>query len=866
MPSTEENHQEVCAPSSRNAGRILAGPPRAEDSLEFKTKQLELSVSLMRATLEATSDGILVTDTHGQVSDLNSKFSQMWRLSPAASAIKSHQQLMELIAPQLSRPAQFLEALQEIAMAAPAQTVHVLECIDGRVLERHSNLQRLRDEPVGRVWSFRDITARWQAERTGEVRERLASMVESSDDAILSKTLEGIITTWNKGAERMFGYTADEIVGKSIYTLIPLDRASEEETIIARLKRGERLEHYETIRRRKDGSLIDVSLMVSPMRDSAGKIIGASKIARDVTAQKQAEAALREEYAIVEDLNTVARTLASELDPAKIVQTITDAGTRITRAAFGAFFYNKTDDSGASYMLYTLSGASREAFDKFPMPRATEIFGPTFRGEGVVRLADVTQDPRFGRNLPYHGLPPGHLPVVSYLAVPVIARSGEVLGGLFFGHPSPGVFKERDERIVVALAAQAAAAMDMAKLYLAEQRARNAAEEASRTKDDFLAALSHELRTPLTPVLAILSNLAEDPSVPPALGSELETVRRNVELETRLIDDLLDMTRVTRGKLELHRERVAVADLIEDAVNTCFADLEAKHLVLVRDLEHPRQRIHVDSARITQVLWNLLKNSIKFTPPGGTVTIRLRVRPQNAGVSPAAPPTAEDRGQVSIAVEDTGIGIAPDQLNRVFDAFEQGGRKITRQFGGLGLGLTISKAIADAHQGDLTAASAGPSHGSTFTLSLPCRPGEEDAPSAAAIPPASATPPAKMERGRILLVEDHADTATVIVRLLARNGYDLVHASTVAAALAMAETEMKGRGLDLVISDVGLPDGSGQKLMKTLASKYGLRGIALSGFGMDADLEQSLAAGFSHHLTKPININSLRATIAEMLQ
>ena len=224
------------------------------------------------------------------------------------------------------------------------------------------------------------------------------------------------------------------------------------------------------------------------------------------------------------------------------------------------------------------------------------------------------------------GFRKGCLTVASYLAVPVLSRSGEVMGGLFFGHEKPGTFTARDEKIILGVAAQAAAAMDVARSYEAEQQARAAAERANKAKDLFLAALSHELRTPLTPVLAILSSLRENAALPEALAEDLETVRRNIELEARLIDDLLDLTRITRGKLELRCERVRLHRMIEDAINACQPDLAAKHLTLVHDFAAEKTNILADSARITQILWNLLKNAVKFTPEGGTITIRSRTK------------------------------------------------------------------------------------------------------------------------------------------------------------------------------------------------------------------------------------------------
>lgn len=684
---------------------------------------------------------------------------------------------------------------------------------------------------------------------------RLAALVEDSDDAILSKTLKGVITTWNRGATRIFGYTAEEAIGQPVTMLLPADRQDEEVAILDKLQRGERIDHFETKRRRKDGTIIDISLTVSPIKDATGKVIGASKIARDITETKRARNELREIAIVTESLNEVAKALATELDLAKVVQIITDAGTRIARAQFGAFFYNVRDQQGESYMLYSLSGVPKEAFSKFPMPRATEIFGPTFRGEGPVRLGDVRKDPRFGHNAPYHGMPQGHLPVVSYLAVPVVSRSGTVLGGLFFGHQLPDQFTARDETIIVGVAAQAAAAMDNARLYQAEQLARADAERANRAKDHFLATLSHELRTPLTPVLALISDLAVDPAMPTRCAEALETVRRNVELEARLIDDLLDLTRITQGKLELHREPLTIDVLIESALATCAHEIEAKKLSVHRKLSTAGHSFTGDGARLTQILWNLLKNAIKFTPQGGSVSIASWVE---AGQSE----------KFLVEVADTGIGMERDMVDSLFKAFEQGGREITQQYGGLGLGLAISKAIAEAHGGTILARSEGRGKGSVFTLVLPAVGAAK--PPAAEVPlrraPAHGAPEGNERRGkpaRLLFVEDHADTGKVIARILEADGYQVVRAASVAEAKTVAEREMAGQGIDLVVSDLGLPDGSGLELMRELADRFGLKGIALSGYGMESDLQASAAAGFVHHLIKPIKSNQLRQALAD---
>jgi PAS domain S-box-containing protein len=324
----------------------------------------------------------------------------------------------------------------------------------------------------------------------------LASIVESSDDAIVSKDLNGIIGTWNRGAERIFGYSADEATGKPILMLIPPELQAEEATILSRIRAGERVDHYETVRRRKDGTLIDIALTVSPIRNAEGLIVGASKIARDITERKRSAALLRKQSERLETLNRLATTISSDLDLERIVQRVTDIATNLTGAKFGAFFYNVRHRGGEAYLLFTLSGAPREAFERFGLPRATAVFEPTFHGSAIVRSDDIRADPRYGRNAPHHGMPAGHLPVVSYLAVPVISRSGEVFGGLFFAHDQAGVFTQDAEDMGKAIGAHAAVAIDNARLYAAAQ-------EDMQSKELLLNEFRHRMKNTLATLQAI---------------------------------------------------------------------------------------------------------------------------------------------------------------------------------------------------------------------------------------------------------------------------------------------------------------------------------------------------------------------------
>ena len=833
----------------------------AKQELERKTKELAHSLAMMRATLESTTDGILVTDYDGQVTGYNQQFVEMWRLPPEVLRAGSRQRPRDVASSQVADPSSFLARIEQIYQERPPETHDLLEFADGRVIERVSKTQRIGDRNVGRVWSFRDITQRIRAEtKLRQQTQWFSVTLGSIGDAVITADNDCRVTFLNSVAEGLSGWRTSEAMGCSINDVLHLieektrERATNPiESALADVEVKVLPNH--TILVRPDGAEIPIEERAAPIKNPEGEIIGAVMVFHDVTERRQKEKALKEEYAITERLHEIAASISTELDLGKVVQTIIDAGTRVTRAQFGAFYFNELDEQGISCLRYVVSGVPRGAFEDVQISRATELCGTAFRDGSVIRLDDRRQDPCVGKKGACFGIPKGSLPA-SYLAVPVLSRSGEVVGGLFFGHEKPGVFTARDEKVVLGVAAQAAAAMDAARSYQAEQQARAAAEQANKAKDLFLAALSHELRTPLTPVLAILSSLRENAALPPAIAEDLETVRRNIELEARLIDDLLDLTRITRGKLELRCERVRLHRMIEDATSACLPELQAKHLNLVRDVANETATILADSARITQILWNLLKNAIKFTPEGGTITIRSRTKPAD--------------GIATVEIEDTGIGIGPGQLDRVFDAFEQGNRQITRQFGGIGLGLAISQAIAESHQGTLSVLSEGEGRGSTFRLALPFDGCDEDEITTTGTPNPvqSSTVPASDERLqrrlRILLVEDHADTAAVLGRLLHRMGYDVLAAGDFATALALVKKEISNAPIDVVISDLGLPDGSGLDLMRQLSTDYGLRGIALSGFGMDSDLKESITAGFWRHLVKPIDIGTLRATLVEM--
>jgi PAS domain S-box-containing protein len=491
---------------------------------------------------------------------------------------------------------------------------------------------------------------------------RLAAIIESSDDAIVSKTLDGIVTSWNQGAERIFGYTAEEIVGSSILKIIPPDRQHEEPNILSRLRAGDRIDHYETIRITKDGRRIDVSVTISPVRDHTGRVIGVSKIARDVTLQKQ---------------------FRKELSAAK-----------------------------------------------------------------------------------------------------------------------------------------------------------EAAEQANLAKDHFLSVLSHELRTPLTPVLTAITYLESTSQVPPELVEHLAMIRRNVETEARLVDDLLDVTRIARGKIQLHYEVVDAHAAVRNAVGIFQHEMDRKGIALTLALRAKDFTVWADPGRFQQIFFNLLSNAVKFTPADGSIKI-----------------TSSNRaGQIEIDVTDSGAGIEPDVLPKLFKAFEQGDTSVTQRFGGLGLGLSIVRSLAEMHGGSIRAISAGKGQGASFTLSM------------TTVPPVERDNEfrerlSQQHQGvRILLVEDHTDTRQIMAKLLSSFGCIVTTASSVSEAMQHSTNEK----FDLLVSDIGLPDGSGLDVMRHMRQHQQIRGIALSGFGQDDDLRRSREAGFETHLIKPVNFHALQEVIRKV--
>ena len=640
--------------------------------------------------------------------------------------------------------------------------------------------------------SNRDSTERKQEEI---ILRQLVAIIESSDDAIIGKNLDSIITIWNNGAQKIFGYEAEEMIGTSIMRLIPADRQYEETQILEKIRRGESVEHFETVRQTKDGRLIDVSITASPIKNATGQIVGVSKIVRDITERKQALWALRSSEARF-------KTIFNEAP----------LGIALIDSLTGHIY-------SVNPMFAKIAGRTVEEMEQIDWISITH---PDDVQEDLDNMALLNAGKIAGFHMEKRYLHPDGTPVwINMTITPIYVEDK--------AHP-------RHLCMIEDITERKREQERLKAVMISVERAKEAAEAANRAKDEFIAMLSHELRTPLTPVLSTVSALQEQEEMPGPLRSDIELIRRNVEMEAALIDDLLDVTRISRGKIILKQETVDVHDCLGTALEICGTEITSKRLEIRSEFHAEQHHVWADPARLRQVFWNLLKNAVKFTLAGGRITLRTH----NIG----------DRMQIEIS--DTGIGIDPEVLPRIFNLFEQGERSRSRRFGGLGLGLHIARTVVEMHQGRLTAFSEGRNKGATFTVELDTVPSQEKP---SALPAPSVEP---QERPlRILVVEDHLDTMQVLTKLLKKWGHTVTAAESVRTAIEMAD----GQEFDLIVSDLGLPDGSGLDVMRHVKERSAIPGIALSGYGTDEDIRQSRAAGFAEHLVKPVNIAALRTAI-----
>jgi PAS domain S-box-containing protein len=673
----------------------------------------------------------------------------------------------------------------------------------------------------------------------------LAKIVESSDDAIVSKDLNGNIISWNAAAERMFGYTSAEAVGRSIRMIIPADRQHEEDFVLGRIRAGEMVDHYETKRIRKDGTELDISLTISPILDDRGEVIGASKIARDITERTRLRAAARQQAQIAQQLSQIGAAVAASLDQGAIIQKVTDAAMMVTGAELGAFLYNATDgESGEAYMWYTRSGTPNDALGHYPAAAPTGVFVETLYNTGAVRSTDIGRDPLYRTMPPFPGVPAEQPPVRSYLSVPVRTSTGALLGGLFFGHSRPDVFKESHEQLAAGIAGWASLALENARLY-------REAREADRVKDEFLAVLSHELRTPLNAILGYTRLLRGRILSGEKAERGLETLERNATSLTQIVEDVLDVSRIVAGKIRLDVQPVDLPLVVHNAIETVHPAAGAKGVQLQAIVDPNVGPVSGDPDRLQQVVWNLLSNGVKFTPRDG----RVQVRVQSVD------------SHVEIAVSDTGIGIRPSFLPYVFERFRQADTGTTRKAGGLGLGLSIVRHLVEMHGGSVHAQSDGEGRGATFTIRLPVMiVQQEKVLTRREHPRTEQLAPLTELEGlagiRVMAIDDEEDALGLLRAVLEAAGAEVTTCSSAQLAIERIASVRP----DVLVVDLGMPEMDGFQFISRVRSSpdrhvSDVPAAALTAFTRSNDRTRALRSGFEMHLAKPIDPGELVASL-----
>ena len=684
-----------------------------------------------------------------------------------------------------------------------------------------------------------------------ETSDLLSLALEASGAGVWSWDLATREVSWSERTAELFGKRLEEFDG-SYEAFVAQIHPADKDSVVQAIARA--VESRDQCRQEfrivlKDGSIRWISCLGRCFYDEEGQPARLTGTIIDATSRRFSEESLREAKEAAERrtvrlklLSETAAELLSHERPQDLMESIFRRFS--SHLGLEIYFHFILAESGDHLTLVSSGGIPDEQLQDL---REIKVGQPVCGLVVQRKMPIAVEDIQASRDRRIHHL--RALGLTAYACHPLIAGD-RILGTLSFGTRARLRFDPGELDLMRTLCAQVASAVERARLVdelrqrgREAQEAREAAEAANRTKDQFLATLSHELRTPLTPVLLIAQALETDPRIPAELHRDLERMRRNVELEARLIDDLLDLTRIARGKIQLQCEVVDLHALLTEAVEATIGPGRPR---LDLALTAPAGRVWGDVARLRQVFGNLLGNAVKFTPPDGLITVRTR---------------AEQEGRVSVEVHDSGAGIDADVLPRIFNAFEQGGSQITRRFGGLGLGLAISRNLVELHGGTITAASDGPGRGAVFTVDLQL----VEAPETGAAPPSEERREGSPSL-HILLVEDHADTAEAMADLLRVRGYRVTLALSRTAGLAAAAAAADGSSsIDVVVSDLGLPDGSGLDLMREISGRYHLAGIAVSGFGTEEDIRQSREAGFAEHLTKPIDLRDLEKALQRVV-
>ena len=652
----------------------------------------------------------------------------------------------------------------------------LLRCKDGssKPVSINSSVLFDGDRFVHTCCFTRDISARKQME---EARANLAAIVESSHDAIMSRSLDGVTTSWNRAAERLLGYPAAEMIGRSFWTVVPPERMDEEHAVLDQLRRGGAVDHYETLRRHRDGHLIDVAVTVSPVRDAAGRVVGASSVARDITERKRAEREIR-------DREERYRSLVE---------------------ASGAIVFTCDAQVNWTEPVPEWEAYTGQTFDQYRGHGWAQAIHP----DDLARVqASIAEAVSLGRVWHDEGRL-WHAPSRTYRhnearSVPIRGPDGKV-------------------RVWVGTC------LDVHARKTAEQTVR----EADRRKDEFLAVLAHELRNPLAPICTGMQMLRM-PAGELARSQVFDVMERQIQHLVRLVDDLMEVSRITRGAIELRKEPVALQDAMRAAIEISRGQLEAKQHALDVQIGESALMVHGDRVRLTQILANVLNNAAKFTPSKGHIAVGVELSGQHA----------------IVRVKDSGVGMSPETLRRVFDMFFQGGS--ARANNGLGIGLSLAKRLVELHDGTIEARSDGEGAGSEFVVRLPLAEARTDAQ-----PPARHLRPSSSARKRVLVVDDNQDAANLLADLLAQMGHEVRAVHSGRAALAAAR-ELRP---EIALLDLGMPDMDGYQLARALHAApetASTRIVAISGWGQEADRKRAAQAGFDLHLVKPVELADLK--------
>jgi len=726
---------------------------------------------------------------------------------------------------------------------------------------------RVFPTPEGFSALLEDTTARKQAAEAGL---RLGAIVRSSEDAIVAKDLDGIITAWNPAAERLFGFTAEEAIGRSIRMIVPADRQGEEDEVLRRLRRGESIEHMETVRVRNDGTPVDIALTVSPIKDADGRIIGASKIARDIGERRRAEAergrllageqAERERAESAEEramlLSDSSAALSASLDSATTLRTV--SRLVVPRFADWCIIDLVARDHTVERVAVSAGAPDTEALllelqQYVPDWKSSQPAAEVLRTRTTMLIPEVTEETLVSTSRDAR-----HLEIMrrlrprSAIAVPMVTRQRTV-GAITLVRTSEHAYGAIDVALAEELARRAALAVDNATLFSEADQARAQAESANRAKDEFLAVLSHELRTPMNAVYGWARMLQMGQIDSATTPRALDAIVRNAHVQLQLIDDLLDVSRIISGKMRLDIRPVDLPRVLEAALDAVRPAADAKGLRLQPLIDPSAGPLNGDPDRLQQVVWNLLMNAVKFTPRDGRIQLALQ----------------RVNSHVEIVVSDTGAGIRSELLPLIFDRFKQGESGTTRNQGGLGIGLALVRHLVELHGGSVTAESPGEGKGSTFRVKLPLvaalvAAGEERVhPTARQAPPSYRGP--SLRGLRVLVVDDDPDALDLVATILRRAEAEARLCTSPPEALDV----LRSWKPHVLVSDIEMPGEDGYSLIRKVRELSGSEGgqipaVALTAYGRPEDRVRTLSAGYSMHVAKPVDPVELGVIVANL--